>query len=107
MATQPHPQPKPEPPHPPPPKPKPDDDEHPKTAAEELKAHQELIKKQAGEPIRTIVDEQREGSAEMEKVGVEAWKEKWYNGPKDRHESQVPGVRRDDGDHKPESNKRN
>jgi hypothetical protein len=86
MATQPHP----EPPKPAPPPPKPPEDPQDKTAA--TKAELELQKKQAGEPVKTIADEQRERSEEMEKEGVDKWMSKFDQRAPEERRQQIKGV---------------
>jgi hypothetical protein len=48
--------------------------------------------KTADPPVRTIADEQRERSAEIEAEGVEPWKEKRDMRPPGERPQQVPGV---------------
>jgi hypothetical protein len=44
------------------------------------------------EPVRTIADEQRERSAEIEAMGVEAWKAAHDERSQEEEQHQVPGV---------------
>jgi hypothetical protein len=60
MASTPHPPPKPEPPKPPPPQ--------PSKSLSQTEQHAA-----PPPPVETVADEQRARSAEMEKIGVEAW----------------------------------
>jgi hypothetical protein len=82
MATQPQPT--------PPPQPKPPADPQDKDAAN--KAALELQKKQAGEPVKTVADEQRERSEEMQTMGVDKWMAQFDQRPENERPKQVKGV---------------
>jgi hypothetical protein len=51
----------------------------------------------ADPPVKTVADEQRERSAEIEQEGVEPWKEKRDMRPPDQRPQQVAGVSKDAG----------
>jgi hypothetical protein len=84
MATQPHPTPPPPkpptPPQTPPPAPKPEDPQAAKTSEPHPKPP---------EPVKTIADEQRERSDEIQREGVEAWKAKHDERTEDEKKGRV------------------
>jgi hypothetical protein len=81
MANQPKPHEPPPPPHPHPPEPKPE--------AAKVEGH----KAQPEPPVKTVADEQRERSEEMQKEGVDAWMAAHdERTPEDRQGKPVTGV---------------
>ena len=69
----------------PPPKPKPHDDDKPEP-------HVEGLHGQEQPPVLTVADEQRERSAEIQRVGIDAWKAAHDERGPDDKPKQVPGV---------------
>jgi hypothetical protein len=68
----------------------PSGDPQDKSAA--TKAALELQERQRGEPVKTVADEQRERSEEMQKVGVDKWMSQFDQRPPEERPRQVQGV---------------
>lgn len=86
-------------PHTPPPAPKPSDPHPPAAKApspaqsDPQAAKVEGYKAEPEPPVKTVADEQRERSEEIQKQGVEAWKAAHdERSPEERQGRQVPGV---------------